>query len=170
MRLIRPSRNATPAPALGAPTALLALLLTAACGGGEPAPVAAPSGDVVTPPAPLPCDAPAGLALPAGWPASVPMPPGYVVTRTERRSGDRLIVSARVPGDFHRVVTFFNAALPAAGMPQSNGQLDPFDSESDFAGRGVQGRWTVGLSAQCDGASDLTMLVLPAPAPTAPAS
>jgi hypothetical protein len=116
---------------------------------------------VQTPAAPIPCGARTGLALPAGWPRVVPLPPEIVVTRTERRSGDRLIAYGRVPGDFHGVVRFFNARLPAAGLPQRNGQLDPLDAESDFGGATVQGRWTTGFSPECAGASAVTVLVLP---------
>jgi hypothetical protein len=158
---VRPSAALAPA---------VALLLLAGCGGTPALPVAAPTrvGPVApvvqTPAAPFPCDARSGLALPAGWPAALPLPPGLVVTRTERRSGDRLIAYGRVPGDFHRVVRFFNAHLPAAGLPQRNGQLDPLDAESDFAGTTVRGRWTTGFSPECAGASAVTVLVLPAAA------
>lgn len=152
--------------ALGA----LALVGAGACGGGgvpaaAPTPAPSPSAAapaVVTLPSPLPCGASGGLALPEGWPASVPLPPGLVVTRTERRSEDRLIAYARVPGDFHDVVRFFGASLPAAGFTQRNGQVDPFDAESDFVGERVQGRWVTGLSPECDGSASVTLLVLPA--------
>lgn len=148
----------------------VALLLLTGCGGTRslpaavPTPVAPVAPVVQTPAAPIPCGAGTGLALPAGWPAGVPLPPDLVVTRTERRSGDRLIAYGRVPGDFHRVVRFFNARLPAAGLPQRNGQLDPLDAESDFGGAAVQGRWTTGFSPECAGASAVTVLVLPATA------
>lgn len=168
------------APFVRTALAALALLGAAACGGGassgvsasgapgsgSPVPYpSAPRPSMVTPAAPFPCTAGAGLDLPADWPAQVPLPAGYVVTRIERRSGDRLIAYGRVPGDFHEVVRFFNANLPAAGFPQRNGQLDPFDAESDFVGDRVQGRWAVGLSPECDGETSLTVLVLPATAP-----
>ena len=159
-------------------TALVAIALTgaAACTPSRPAAVSSPEVaapttatptavtppvGVTTPPVPLACGETAGLALPAGWPADVPLPTGGLVTRTERRSGDRLIASLRVPGDFHDVVRFFNARLPAAGYTQRGGQLDPFDAESDFVGARVAGRWTAGLSAQCDGHSDVVVLVQP---------
>lgn len=137
------------------------MLTTAACGGGSTGSQATTAPVVVTPSASLACSATAGLSLPAGWPAAVPVPAGLVVTRTERRSGDRLIAYGRVTGDFHTVVAFFNRALPAAGFTQSNGQLDPRDSESDFAGAAHSGRWTTGTSNDCPGTSDVTMLVTP---------
>lgn len=157
-------------PALRAAALAVAVLpWTAACGGGgasAPAEAAAPSPAptpfVSLPAAPLACGATQGLALPDGWPAGVPLPAGLVVTRTERRSGDRLIATTRVPGDWRELVRFFDAALPAAGYTQRNGQVDPFDAESDFVGPQVQGRWAVGLSPECEGAASLTVLVLPA--------
>ena len=148
---------------LRAALAALVLTGTGACGGGalSAAPVhpsqPAPSATAIS------CSATRGLPLPAGWPAAVPLPPRLVVTRTERRSGDRLIAYGRVPGDFHLLVRFFNDRLPKAGYLQSNGQLDPFDAESDFAGPTTRGRWSAGLSRECEGQAGLTMLVLPTP-------
>jgi len=126
---------------------------------------------VVEPAAPLPCTATEGLALPAGWSPQVPLPPGMVVFRTERRIEDQLIAYSRVPGDFHDVVQFFDRQLPPAGFKLRNAEVDPFDAEGDFLGTSVRGRFSVGLAADCDGQANLTMLVLPAtaPAPTASA-
>jgi len=56
-----------------------------------------------------------------------------------------------VPGDFHLLVRFLNDRLPKAGYLQNNGQLHPFDAESDFAGKPTRGRWSVGLSPACEG-------------------
>lgn len=140
-----------------------------ACGGGAASPVSPRAGapstaglGIVTPPAALSCSASIGLALPTGWPTAVPLPPGFVVTRTERRAGNRLIAYGRAPGDFHDVVAFFNAHLPKAGFRQLNGQLDPFDAESDFTGPASDGRWTAGLSPDCADHANLTVLVTPA--------
>jgi len=91
----------------------------------------------------------------------VPLPPGFVITRTERRSGARLIAYGRVPGDFHAVVSFFDARLPVAGFVQRSAQVDRFDAESDFAGRTAGGRWTTGLSPECPHQAGVTVLVLP---------
>jgi len=104
---------------------------------------------VVTGPVPLPCSASVGLSLPTGWPAAVPLPPGLVVTRTERRSGNLLTAYGRAPGDFHTVVAFFNAPLAKAGFSQLNGQLDRYDAESDFTGPAVRGRWKTDVSPDC---------------------
>ncbi len=140
-----------------AAVALAALALTgaSACGGGRHA--AASS----EPASPLPCTARTGVALPAGWPSAVPLPTGLVVTRTERRSGSRLIASGRVGDDLHTVVQFFNSRLPAAGFAQRNGEIDRYDAESDFVGGTVQGRWTVGRSPECKDQSSVTLLVQP---------
>ncbi len=116
---------------------------------------------IVTPPVPLPCSTAVGLSLPTSWPGAVPLPPGLVITRTERRSGDRLIAYGRAPGDFHTVVTFFNTQLPKAGFQQLDGQLDHFDAESDFTGPAARGRWKTGVSPDCASSASVTMLVTP---------
>lgn len=120
---------------------------------------------VATPPAPYPCGATTGLGLPPGWPTNIPLPDGLVITRTERRSGSRLIAYGRVPGDFHHTVAFFNTHLPAAGFTQHDGQLDPHDAEADFTSTTTRGRWTTGTSADCPDTSEVTLLVLPAAHP-----
>lgn len=139
----------------GAALAALALTGASACGGGQHA--AASS----VPASPLPCTARTGVALPAGWPPAVPLPTGLVVTRTEQRSGGRLIAYGRVGDDLHTVVQFFNTRLPAAGFKQRNGEIDRYDAESDFVGRTAQGRWTVGRSPECQDQSSVTLLVQP---------
>lgn len=143
----------------GLPLAVLTLLLASGCGGGHPDADATAAPVVVTPAAPYPCTAATGLSLPAGWPGQVPLPAGLVVTRTEHRSGDRLIAYGRAPGDFHAVVDFFNARLPTAGFTQKNGEIDPHDAESDFTGTRFSGRWTTGSSADCPTASEVSVLV-----------
>jgi len=164
-------------PARLVPVALLTL--TAACSStaGQAGPAATAAGTpgptspvVVEPAAPLACTATQGLALPEGWASEVPLPAGFVVTRTERRTEDRLIAYARVPGDFHEVVRFFDRELPLAGLTMRNAEVDPFDAEADFVGSTVQGRWSTGLATDCDGQASLTVLVLPATAPAPVAS
>ncbi len=140
--------------------AALALSGASACGGGVASPVRTAAAPLPTGSA-FPCSARSGLALLAGWPAEVPLPPGFIITRTERRSGARLIAYGRVPGNFHAVVSFFDARLPVAGFVQRNGQVDRFDAESDFAGRTAGGRWTTGLSPECPHQAGVTVLVLP---------
>lgn len=148
--------------------AALTVVSVSACGGGAaspatgravPPPIAGPV--VVTAPVPLPCSASVGLSLPTGWAAAVPLPPGFLITRTERRNGNLLIAYGRAPGDFHTVVTFFNTQLPKAGFQQLNGQLDRFDAESDFTGPAVRGRWKTEASSDCAHAASVTVLVTP---------
>ena len=91
----------------------------------------------------------------------MPLPTGLVVDRTDPRSGGRLIAYGRVRGDFHAVMQFFNARLPAAGFRQRNGEIDRHDAESDFIGRTVRGRWTAGLSPKCKDQSSVTLIVQP---------
>lgn len=153
-----PAPPATAPPATAPPT-------------GSASPVGAPPGDPhgVT----SGCGVGPGLGLPADWPRDLPLPDHLVVTRVERRSGDRVIAYARVPGDFRTVVRFFTDHLPPAGITQRDTEVDPRDAESTFTGSRVRGRWTVARSAECDGTSNLTVLVQPAgarPAGTRPAT
>ena len=137
--------------------ALAALALTGASACGSSQHPAASSVRA----SPLNCTARTGVALPAGWPRAVPLPTGLVITRTEQRSGGRVIAYGRVGDDLASVVRFFNARLPAAGFEQRNGEIDRYDAESDFVGRTVRGRWTAGRSPECSGQSSVTLLLQP---------
>lgn len=94
----------------------------------------------------------------------MPLPADLLNFRTERRSGSRRIAYGRLPGDFHNVIAFSNARLPAAGFSQHDGQIDPHDAEANSTGTGTgtQGRWTTGNSPDCPGTSEISLLVLPA--------
>lgn len=128
----------------------------------------------VTPPAPssltstVPCTATIGLPLPPHWPADLPLPPGLVVTYTQTGTGGRLITIARVPGDFHQAVNFWNARLPPAGYRPTDGQVDPHDAESTFTGQAYQGHWAAAPSPDCPGTTKVTVLVQPTSAATQP--
>lgn len=113
-------------------------------------------------PAPTACAAQATAApLPAGFPKDFPLPPGAVVTGSEKRSGSLLIVTATSPQDFRTVLAFFNAALPKAGLKPSGGEVEEDDAESNFAGPAYRGRWTLRALPQCGGNTLVTVLVAP---------
>ena len=93
--------------------AALALTGASACGGGQRAArLAAPAGQP-------PCTARTGVALPDGWPTSVPLPTGLVVNRTDLRSGGRLIAYGRV------VVTDDELILPHPRAAQRRFVMGP---------------------------------------------
>lgn len=89
----------------------------------------------------------------------MPLPPGTAVTRVEKRSGNRLIIKAVVPASFKVVLRFLQQRLPDAGYPLSAGEVEPFDAESNFAGHGRVGRWTLRDGLDCVGTSELAVLV-----------
>lgn len=145
----------------GIPGALLALgMLVSGCSGGSDttatpgstpgsSPVCAKDAHRTPPPATLPTD--------------LPFPDGAVVTGAEARSGERTIVTAVVPGGFTATLKFLQDKLPAAGYQPTEGEVEKHDAESNFAGKGVKGRWTIREIPGCDGDILLTYLVQPTP-------
>jgi hypothetical protein len=99
------------------------------------------------------------IALPDGFPASFPLPPGTVITSKEERSGGRLIINTVVPGlDVKGVAEFFEQALPKAGFQVTEGESEPGEAEANYAGNGYQGRWKVNAIEGCAGAVTLQIL------------
>ena len=68
-----------------------------------------------------------------------------MLTSSETRSGQRLVVNGTAPRDFSAVLVELQAAYPAAGFPLSGGEVekDKGDAESNFAGNGYTGRWSL---------------------------
>lgn len=143
------------------PGALLALgMLVSGCGGGSASsamPASTPGSSQVcvkdasrTPP-------------PATLPTDLPFPDGAVVTGAEARSGERTIVTAVVPGGLKATLAFLQNKLPAAGYQPSEGEVEKHDAESNFAGKGIKGRWTLREIPGCDGDVVMTYLVQPTP-------
>jgi hypothetical protein len=91
------------------------------------------------------CSATGSASPPAGFPSSLPLPAGTVLTSSETRSGQRLVVNGTAPRDFSAVLAELQAAYPAAGFPLSGGEVekDKGDAESNFAGNGYTGRWSL---------------------------
>jgi hypothetical protein len=100
--------------------------------------------------------------LPSAFPATVPLPPGAIVTGGEQRSGGRLIVTAIASGGFRSTLQFMQRAYPDAGLALSAGEVEDRDAESNFTGHGLQGRWTLREIPDCGGDSLVTVLVAPA--------
>ncbi len=100
------------------------------------------------------------LVLPGGWPMDLPLPPGIVVTRTEKRIGNRLIIQGFVPDEFRSVLRFMQQRLPAAGYPLGDGEVEPDDAESNFSGHGVDGRWTLRARPDCGKFTQISVAIL----------
>jgi len=160
-------------PLTGGILAAAAVALVAGCGGqpsaGAPATAASPAPASTPAPAAAspvdrttPCAAAARPAgLPADFPADFPLPPRAVVIGSERRSGNRLIVTAVSPDGVKTVLAHFQSALPKAGLTNSAGEVEALDAESDFSGPAFQGRWTLRDLPGCPADTLVTVLVAP---------
>jgi hypothetical protein len=136
--------------------ALLALVVVAALAGcddhDEDLPEALPSGCAVTA---------SPIAVPASFPADVPLPPGAVPVAYEQRSGNRQIVTTLVPEKFRPTLAFLQDAYPKAGFTLTGGEVEDSDAESTFTGNGRQGRWTARVAPGCPAQTLTTVLVAP---------
>jgi hypothetical protein len=102
------------------------------------------------------------MPFPAAFPPTVPLPPGFMITGSETRSGDRQVVSGVQPGGFRDTLEFMQRAYPAAGFTLSGGEVEESDAESDFAGNGLRGRWAIRELPQCGGDTSMEVVVAPA--------
>lgn len=96
--------------------------------------------------------------LPSAFPRAVPLPPHAVVTGYEERSGGRQIVTAVVPATFRDTLGFMQKAYPAAGLDLNQGEVEDRDAESNFAGNGLTGRWTLKEISGCRADTLVTIL------------
>ncbi|MEV0810031.1 hypothetical protein [Micromonospora sp. NPDC050200] len=104
-------------------------------------------------------DAATAVPQPTALPGEVPLPSDAVLTGSEERSGGRLVVTAVTPGDFRSTLAFMQRAYPAAGLTLKEGEVEDRDAESNFAGKGLVGRWTLREIPDCDGDTLVTVLV-----------
>ena len=100
------------------------------------------------------------LPLPVGWPADVPLPPGTVLVRTEKRIGNQLIIRGFVPDELSSVLRFMQRQYAAAGYPLGDGEVEPGDAESNFSGHGRDGRWTLRARPDCGRFTEIAVAIL----------
>lgn len=131
---------------------LLAVLVVAACGGGD-------SGEAG---GELPACAAGGnpIQRPNGLPESFPLPEGTVLDSTRTESG-ATVVEGYVPGDLDGVREFMNDKLPDAGYELEGGETEEHDAETEFRGNGVEGRLKLRDITDCDGAVTFAVAVRP---------
>ncbi|MGB9378779.1 MAG: hypothetical protein WCB04_14840 [Mycobacteriales bacterium] len=143
--------------------AALAVALTGCGQGGSGRTPAKAASDTQPPrPAPTACaDKVPAKKLPGGFPKAFRLPPGTVVTGSEMRSGDLMIVTATSPQEFRTVLSYFNSELPKAGFKPSGGEVEDNDAESNFTGASYRGRWTLRALLACDGDTLITVLLTP---------
>ncbi|MGW5669546.1 hypothetical protein [Micromonospora sp. NPDC003776] len=104
-------------------------------------------------------DAATAVPRPTALPGEVPLPSDATLTGSEQRTGGRLVVTAVTPGDFRSTLAFRQRAYPAAGLTLKEGEFEDRDAESNFAGKGLVGRWTLREIPDCDGDTLVTVLV-----------
>lgn len=91
------------------------------------------------------------VALPSGFPATFPMPPGTVVTAADDRGDAGLVVSGVTPAAFKDVLAALQHDLPPKGFTLQDGETEPHDAESDWTSAGYHGRWAIREIPQCHG-------------------
>ena len=129
------------------------LILAVGCGGPQA------SGGPGVPAMPACAQVGTPVALPPGFPQSVPMPAGTVITSVETRTEGRIVVNGVIPTDVKAAGAFFEQQLPAAGFKITDSEAESNESEGSFEGNGIKGRWRVRGMANCPGATDLALVV-----------
>jgi hypothetical protein len=139
---------------VGMCVAALLLLLMAGCTGSETSKLGPPAST-------LPPCANAGtpISLPSEFPDNFPLPPGTVVTASQRSAAGPITITASIPTDFKRAVAFFQTTLPAAGYQLLEGDAEMDEAESTFAGQGFRGKWKINGILNCPGAVRLTLAI-----------
>ncbi len=99
------------------------------------------------------------VSLPSEFPNSFPLPPGTVITSSQRNERGVNVVSGFSPMEFKNAVAFFQSKLPAAGFQLLEGDAEMDEAESTFSGQGYHGKWKVNGILNCQGAVTLTIAV-----------
>ena len=139
-------------------TVAAAAVVLSGCGGNGPgerekeADRAVPVGSAAC------ADQASAARLPAAFPSAFPLPDGLVVTRSETRSGGRVIVYGVSRDDVRTTLRFLQERVPAAGFKLTEGEVEQHDAESNWSGRGYRGRWTIRELPQCHGDTLVTVL------------
>lgn len=95
------------------------------------------------------------VELPPDFPSSFPLPPGTVITSSQRTESGAITVSGFAPMQFKDTVAFFQSKLPAADYKPLEGDAEMDEAESTFSGHGYNGKWKVNGIPNCPGAVTL---------------
>ena len=149
-------------PSLAGSLLLGMVLILAGCAGQVTrAPSAGASvAPVVSMPACAAASLPAAATLPAAFPATIPMPPGSLVTGT-RSDGKQLIVDAILPGTLPQAAGFMTRELPAAGWAITDSDAEQDEAEASFSGAGFTGRFRLHSITGCNDAVTFSLTVTP---------
>jgi hypothetical protein len=101
------------------------------------------------------------VALPAGFPADFPLPPGTVVTSASDRASAGLVVTGVTSTSFKDVLAALQSQLPEHGFTAQDGETEPHDAESDWRSATFDGRWAIRELPQCPGDTSVSVLARP---------
>ena len=89
--------------------------------------------------------------------------PDVVLTGVQERSGSRTVAGGVVPRPFAEVLRSLRTAYEQAGLTLEDGEVEPRDAESGFAGRGVEGRWGLREVSGCPSRTTISVVIRPTP-------
>jgi len=131
--------------------ALAALFFLAGCGGGSGESEAEKEREAEAAPSPrLPsCDAKTTTTtLPATFPRDFPLPANTVVTSVGQGAGGTFVRGV-LPLSLKQAADFFREQVPKAGFEPGEADSEPWEAESEFSGKGVEGKWKVNELPGC---------------------
>lgn len=137
--------------------ALVATLTLAGCGGG-----ARPDVSGARAAGSLPACVKAGdaLARPEGFPVSLPLPDGTLITAHDN-GVKRVALSGYVPMPLRDAAAWMSRQLPSAGYRNGEGDAEQDEAESVFTGHGYQGKWKLNALDACAGAVAIQVSLSP---------
>jgi hypothetical protein len=92
------------------------------------------------------------VAVPSGFPAAFPLPPGTVITAVDDRgSSGGIVLTGVTAADFASVLKALQTQLPAKGFTPDEGEVEAHDAESDWSSAGFTGRWAIREISSCSG-------------------
>jgi hypothetical protein len=106
------------------------------------------------------CSPPARVIQPGSpYPRALPLPKGTVFS-TLARYPNVIIVGGRAPLELLPATRFFVNELPRKGFRLGSAESEPgLESEADFTGHGVAGRFKVRKLPRCSGATTLVLAI-----------
>jgi hypothetical protein len=96
--------------------------------------------------------------LPAGFPATFPLPAGTVVTTAEDRGTGGLVIEGVTATAFTDVLHELQTSLPARGFTPDEGETEPHDAESNWSSATFTGRWAIRELTQCGGQTAVSVV------------
>lgn len=100
------------------------------------------------------------ISRPSGLPPDFPLPPGTVITSSQRPHPGQLLIGGVIPADLRGAAVFFTDELPARGYQLGIGDSEQGEAEAPFSGHGFRGKWKVNGILNCPNAVTLTLVLI----------